>query len=404
MNDRIDLEALHYYLSYKYVPSPHTIYQGKQKQPLFDSSSLQFSPVLELAESQIIDRLDILFQQAVKNVLSDQPAIFLSGGIDSALIAAVASRLTERRIQTFNLVFAPDIETDKKRKDKEYARQLVVQFGTRHREGLLTLKSFQTGLPSVLQIIGEPYACNMSMYFICEFAREYVNTVIAGDWADELFGSYEDHKQAALHPEQAPSQIRYAASIFSDEDKQELYSEMIRQKAQAYSTREHLKHYFQNLSARDPVNRMLEGWFRSVFPDNTLMPVIKLSRAHGIEVRSPYADPELVDFVTKIPGHLKIREGETKYIMKQLALRYLPEKFVFREKEFFTPPLLSLATASESYIRSILSPVRLKKHGYFKEEYVAKLLDTFFKQPTEPLSYKIWTLAAFQVWYDVNAD
>jgi asparagine synthase (glutamine-hydrolysing) len=100
MDDRIDLEALHYYLSYKYVPSPHTIYRGKKKQPLFDASVLRFSPAHQLTEDELVDRLDELLRSAVSRVLPDPPALFLSGGIDSALIAAIASRVSDKPLRT----------------------------------------------------------------------------------------------------------------------------------------------------------------------------------------------------------------------------------------------------------------------------------------------------------------
>jgi asparagine synthase (glutamine-hydrolysing) len=121
---------------------------------------------------------------------------------------------------------------------------------------------------------------------------------------------------------------------------------------------------------------MLESWFHSVFPDNTLMPVIKLSQTHGVEVHSPYADAELIDFVTKIPGELTIREDETEYLMKQLALRYLPEVMIFREKEYYIPLLLSLAEHSEAYLRNLLSTERLNAHGFFQPDVVQGLIET----------------------------
>ncbi len=401
MTEQINLEALHYYLSYKYVPSPLTILEGKSKQPLFDAWRLRFSPSPDLSETQVIDRLDEILTGAVRRLLPRPPALFLSGGIDSAVIAAISSRLSDEPINTFNLVFAPEIETPRKRMDRECARDVARYLGTRHRETVLTLEKFQGALPAIIRAIGEPYACNVSMYFLCDFARRFINRALAGDWADELFGSYEDHRLAYLYPSEDPWRIRYASSVFTDEEKRELYSEPVRQMTEGLSTVEHLRGYFTNLTAKDPLNRMLEGWLRSVFPDNTLMPVIKLSRAHSLSIDSPYADPELVDFVVKIPGALKMKGGEAKYVLKKLALRYLPEEFVYREKEYFTPPLLSLAIASEEYIRGWLSLENLDRHGLFDKSYVLRSVDSFFGAPEEELSYRIWTLLAFQVWHAV---
>lgn len=399
MTGQINLEALHYYLSYKYVPSPLTILEGRAKRPLFDASRLRFSPSHDLSERQVVDRLDELLTNAVRKVLPRPPALFLSGGIDSAIIAAIASRITDEPIMTFNLVFAPEIETPKKRMDREAARNIARYLGTRHQETVLTLKRFQGAFPVIIRAIGEPYSCNVSMYFMCDFARHYITRALAGDWADELFGSYEDHRLAYARSSQDPWQIRYASSVFTDEEKRQLYSKRARRGTEGLSTLDHLRGYFENLTATDPLNRMLEGWLRSVFPDNTLMPVIKLSRVHSLSIESPYADSELVDFVVKIPGALKMKGGETKHVLKRLALRYLPEEFVYRKKEYFTPPLLSLAIGSEDYIRDWLSFDRLERHGLFDKDYVQRSVDSFFSEPEEALSYKLWTLLAFQVWH-----
>ena len=100
-----------------------------------------------------------------------------------------------------------------------------------------------------------------------------------------------------------------------------------------------MKGYFSDLSAQDPLNRVLEAEFNSFFPDQVLAFVDRLSMAHSLEVRTAFLDPEFVAFAAALPGRLKIRNGQTKYILKKAALRYLPEEAVLRQKEGFLMPV-----------------------------------------------------------------
>jgi asparagine synthase (glutamine-hydrolysing) len=129
--------------------------------------------------------------------------------------------------------------------------------------------------------------------------------------------------------------------------------------------------------------------------------VDRLSMAHSLEVRAPFLDSDFVAYAAKIPGELKIKNGETKYILKKAALRYLPEKMVFRKKEGFIMPFhIWLRDNLEDYVRSTLSNDRLNVHGFFNETYIQELLDDYFIRKKEHTN-KILSLLAFQVWYEL---
>jgi len=402
--NKINLEALHYYLSYRHVPSPLSIFEGVYKPPPIDLSSLRFSPVHTLSEEETVDKMDEILRRAIRKRLTDKVGFFTSGGIDSGIVTAIASEISDKPIKTFSLTYYEESETEGKRTDREYARWLSEIYKTEHHEEIISFDDFPRELPKIIRCIGEPFSGYVSVYLICRFAKQYVDAALTGDWPDELFGSYKAHRLAYQYPAEEPWRLRYSTLVFNDEEKRELYSKEVRQKTDKYSTLEHLKKYFHDLTAEDSLNRMLESEFRSFFPDHTFMSIDRLSRARSLEIRAPYSAPEFVDFAVKIPGQLKMKNGETKYILKQLALRYLPQGIVFRQKEGFVTPTLPLVRRLKDYVKSTLSPANLKKHSFFNIEYVQWLVDDFYGNGDEQQAYKLWNLVCFQVWYEIYVE
>lgn len=374
--------------------------QGVYKRPPIDLSHLTFSPSLTLSEEEIVDEMERLLRRAVGKRLSDNVACLTSGGVDSGIVTAMAAQLSDKPIKTFTLTYRGENETEGKRTDREYARWLSEICGTEHHEEMIGFDDFPVELPHILQQIGEPFSGYVSVHFISRFAKRFVATVMSGDWPDELFGSYKAHRMAFQNPLEEPWRIRYSLLVFNNEEKKELYSGSTYEEARNYSTLDWLKRYFRDLTAEDSLNRMLEDELRSFFPDHTYMSLDRLSRAHSLNIDSPYSDPEFVQLAARIPGHLKMKNGETKYILKKLAVRLLPKEIVYRKKDGFVAPTLPLVETLEEYVRMTLAPVSLMKHGLFNADYVQSLVDEFYRNGIEDRAYKIWTLVCFQVWYE----
>ena len=414
---KINFEALHHYLSYKHVPCPLSIFNGINQVP--PGSVLTFSPEknniqikkyweadfsprtkdINEAKSGLLERLE----EAVRlRLVSDVPVgFFLSGGLDSSLVVALAAK--ERKIKTFTLVY-PD-ESNGKSLDERSARMVSKKYGTEHFEEPIRFSYFPDELPKIISHFDEPFSGTTSTYFLSKLISKHVKVVVSGDGADELFGSYLSHRMATERGSQEQWKWRSNLFIFTDEEKSQLYSEEIPLLEQT-STSEHLKKYFNGLASMDPLNKILEAEFKSFLPDQVMTFVDRLSMAHSLEVRAPYLDYNFVDFVGGISGDLKIKDGETKYVLKQAALKYLPEEIVFRKKEGFVTPTMPLIGGIEDYVRDTLNSKSLKEHGLFKEEVVKGLLDNFYNKKNsreigEGLSYKILNLLSFQVWYDI---
>src|SRR4029453_2494584 len=181
-----------------------------------------------------------------------------------------------------------------------------------------------------------------------------------------MFGSYRSHRTAAgLHAASGAATDpdwawRSDLLVMSDEEKCALYAPDVRAALAGVSTRDHMRAAFASLSARDPLNRMLEAEFHGIFPDQVLTFVDRLSMAHSLEVRSAFLDTEVVEYVASLPGSLKIHNGETKYILKQAAARYFPEEMIRRPKEGFLMPVTEWVLGDlQPWVRATLSPERL---------------------------------------------
>jgi asparagine synthase (glutamine-hydrolysing) len=182
-----------------------------------------------------------------------------------------------------------------------------------------------------------------------------------------------------------------------------MYSPDVARGLEGVRTSEHVRRMFSGLTAQDPLNRVLEAEWNSILPDQVLAFVDRLSMAHSLEVRTAFLDTDLVSFVASLPGFLKIKNGETKYLLKQAARRYFPGDMVFRKKEGFLMPITQwLLGDLEGYVRDTLSPQRLGKHGLFRTGYVQGLVDGLYRNNSDYQAVnKVYSLLVFQEWYDL---
>lgn len=447
---RLNLEALHHFLSLKHVPHPLSIFEGIKalppghlltyrpgREPLVRRYwDLDFSGESESAgmtEEEITDRLLALLRQGVqRRLLSDVPVgFFLSGGVDSSLSTVLAAELSASKIKTFTLTYSQESTTEGKEEDRRWARWVADRYATEHYEETIQVTNFPDNLRCILTCFDEPYAGVVSTYFLSQLISQHVKVALSGDGADELFGSYLSHRLAfplanyqsylqtgdvrGLQP--FDQEVDFLAKlaepddwawrsklvVFSDAEKESLYALDSGLKAKTFSTRDRIRQDFSRLSARDPLNRILEAEFRTIFPDQVLAFIDRLSMAHSLEVRTAYLDTAFVSFVAGLPGRLKIKDGENKYLLKKLALKYFPPEMVYRKKEGFLMPITQwLLRDLEEYVRATLSPKRLSTHGLFRSEYVQELIDGLYQNHSDHhAANKVYSLLVFQEWYDL---
>jgi asparagine synthase (glutamine-hydrolysing) len=445
----INLDALHHFLSLKHVPHPLSIFKGVSILP--PAHRLVFEPGRPLrierywevsfevcgdseplTEASMIDRFLELFRQGVsRRLMADVPiGFFLSGGLDSSLSTALAAELSPCRIKTFTLAYANESTTPGKEADRRWARWVAEKYGTEHHEETIEFSNFPENLRRILTCFDEPFAGVVSSYFLSQLIARHVKVALAGDGADELFGSYLSHRLAqplanyARYVETGDRDLirpfddrpEYLASlagedwewrarllVYSEEEKRALYAPDVAAALGAASTRELVHDTFASLTSTDPLNRVLEAEFRTIFPDQVLTYVDRLSMAHSLEVRTAYLDTDVVEFVAGLPGRVKIKHGDTKYLLKQVALRFFPAEMVNRPKEGFLMPVTQwFLNDLQDYVRATLSPDRLAGHGFFRQEEVNRLIDRLYQPGSDHTQVnKVLALVVFQEWYEL---
>jgi asparagine synthase (glutamine-hydrolysing) len=421
---RLNLHALHHYLSYKHVPHPLTIFEDLNILPpahrlVFEAGAparverywqLSFAPGEEriVDEEEIVDELIARLKPAVaRRLVSDVPVgFFLSGGIDSSLVTALAAETAGVRIKTFTLTYEDSSTTPGKEQDRRWARWTAERFGTDHQEETITCADYPSAMRKILRAFDEPFAGVVSTYFLAEAMARHVKVAVSGDGADELFGSYRSHRMAfAKAQEGSEPDWQWRANLFvlSEEEKRELYAPAVRDALADTSTALHLRRAFDHLTARDALNRILEAEFGGIFPDQVLTFIDRLSMAHALEVRSPFLDTGMVEFVASLPGRLKICHGETKHLLKKAALRYFPEEMIRRPKEGFLMPITSWVIGHlQPWVRETLSPERLRLHGLFDSAQVQRLIDQLREPGADYIAVnRVLVLAIFQEWYEL---
>ena len=391
---------------------------------------------LENTEKELVDLLDKILLKAVKRqMLSDVPiGFFLSGGLDSSLIVAMAkSMYPDKSFECYTIdTNLKDTEgfTDDLHYAKLVAKHLDVNLNIVN-ANIDILESFD----KVIYHLDEPQAdaAPINVYNICKEARkDGIKVLIGGTAGDDLFSGYRRHQ--ALKIEKYFSNIpksfrkgikkvisnldkrtsigrrlnKLAANLEKDNEERLMgYFSWLEEKRLKGLFRDNkdldLFKYFKDLNKLipneiSPLNKMLFWELNTFLVDHNLNYTDKLSMAVGVEVRVPFLDKELVEFSTKIPPNLKLKGKETKYILKKVAERYLPKEVIYRPKTGFGAPVREWITNDmENLINDYLSEENIKNRGYLNYDKVVELIDDNKKGKIDA-SYPIWSLLAIESW------
>jgi asparagine synthase (glutamine-hydrolysing) len=442
---RLNPIAIHHFLSYKHVPGPDTAFEGIKtlgpahaltwsardgvRLSTYWSLSWRPDPLWDrMDEREIALRVVAALREGVRRrLVSDVPiGFYLSGGLDSGLSTALAATLSAGRIKTFTLTYDAESTTPGKDEDQRWARAVAARYGTDHHEERLSAGSFAEEFPKILRHFDQPFSGVVSPFFLSRLIGRHVRVALSGDGADELFGSYLSHRLAPviadyvergrmsldrsslrdspalieMIADRDPAVWRARLAVFSEKDKRALYTPDFAAAVGAVSSDAHLAGYFVDGTAADPLNRVLEAEFRGIFPDQVLAFVDRLSMAHSLETRTAYLDRDFVEVAASLPGHLKVRDGETKYILKRAAAPYLPADLIDRPKEGFVMPVNQwLMGGLRSFTERALHPERVRVAGIVKPEAVSALVARFHGGDTA-LATRVLSLIALHVWWE----
>ena len=379
----IDTNSLNLFLRYRFTPSPHTILKGVKKlapgtkivaengqcrvERWYRFKPQPFAPPKTVDQAQ--EELLELYKAAIKRqLISDVPVgLLLSGGIDSGLLLALMN-LNGKNWATYTVGYGSSFADDELADAAETARVL----GSKHNEITITRSTFEETLPRIVESLEEPIAASsiVPMYFVCQRARQDVKVALVGQGPDELFGGYRRHlgvRYGAMWAGlpawmRTPISSTVSALPRNETLKRGVYSLAITNRLKRYQhvlsllPGEQVEGLFQDgLLPPDAGDAILQSWndleplmaetdelgglqfleVRSTLPDELLMYADKLSMAHGLELRVPFVDKEIVEYVERLPANLKVRNGSRKWLHRRVCRSFLPEEIVKRPKRGF---------------------------------------------------------------------
>jgi len=379
----IDIESLNLFLRYRYTPSPRTIFKGISKlapgtclivenntcnthrwwkyKPVVKKSAIKINEVKE-------ELLDLYKKSMKRHLISDVPVgLLLSGGLDSAMLLGLMNEYG-KSWDTFTVGYGKNFADD----ELDDAARTASLLGASNGQVHIDKQDFEDSLPQVISFLEEPIASAsiIPMFFVCKHARERVKVALIGQGPDELYGGYKRHlgvmygKYWRAIPQPVRNQLkRILGSIPRAESiKRGLYSLDVSDRMQRYqqvfsiNTEDVVDGLFHEGHLRDHAGDIiLDCWedlselmeqtdelggfqfleIRSSLPDELLMYADKLSMAHSLELRVPYLDKEIVEYVETLPESLKIRCGNQKWIHREICKKYLPAEIVNRKKRAF---------------------------------------------------------------------
>jgi asparagine synthase (glutamine-hydrolysing) len=446
----LDPGGLARYLFYEYIPAPYSIWRSMRKLPrahvlVWEAGESRLSrywepPLPSGVRPDFADSADRFwedFRDAVaRHRRSDVPlGVFLSGGVDSSSVAAALCEVEPARgVRTFSIGFE-DPSFDESRHARAVARHL----GTDHHERTFSIATAYELLPEVTGWLDEPFgdASILPTHLLSRFAREEVTVVLGGDGADELLAGYPtfaaERAAGIFRRLPRPAQALAGAAVgrlpvdhgnFSLDFRLKQFLRGAAEPLPLAHQRwlgsfsgseianlmvdgdpidieaEHLRRALAVDGGPDALSRSLALYQDTYLPEDILTKVDRASMACSLEVRAPFLDADLVDWVQTLPPSFKFGRGQTKRLLKQAAARRLPASILERPKKGFGIPVARwLRGPLAPLMERLLERHRLERQGIFRPEPVARLISEHqagVRDHRKPL----WTMLMFQLWHD----
>ena len=453
----IDNESLELFFALNFIPTPKSIYQNIYKLPaghILDISlknknyeireywSLRKND-FNLSYDETIEKTEFQIEETVKNqMISDVPiGSFLSGGIDSSLVTYYMQKNSTKKIKTFTIGF-DDAAYD----ESMHAKKVSNFLGTDHHEILINDSSFVETIPKLNKIYSEPFADSSQVisYLISKKAKEDVTVILSGDGGDESFAGYNRYLIAEklfnllnnnpyifkivlplifkLIPINAidnlnsitkkfinskylvnnlSERIDKLRNTFNSKTNNEIYKSMITRKNQNLfnfkNTNFNLLEKFLKLDIKN-VDDIIYKDIQFYLPDDIMCKVDRSSMESSLETRMPLADFKLIENSYSIDNKFKLRNNDSKHILKKIMYNHIPKKIMDRPKMGFEVPLAKLLRSSLlDWAESLLNKNQLINYGFFNHKEIIKLWN-LHKSGKGNYHYHLWSILIFMSW------
>lgn len=449
----ISKEGINLYFQYGYIPQPYTIFenvyklesghclkidlvnQAIQKNCYWNVFDYYRKEKIKLTESEAIVKCESLLSSACEyRMIADVPVgVFLSGGYDSSIVAALLQRNNSKKLKTFTIGFK-----EKSYNEAAYAKDISNYLGTEHTEYYCTSDDALNILPLLPDICDEPFAdpSIIPTILVSRLAKKDVTVSLSADGGDELFAGYDKYTgikkkidifniipnmaypgiRKILETKLAHKAFEYAgytdvnnrlfrlAQMIGQDEVRILKSASI-----IFSDLE-LNHL---LGGADEIytgfdDRLNSNWldnllaidYKTYQVDDILFKVDRATMSCSLEGREPLLDHRLIEFVARLEPELKIKNGDRKYILKKIAHKYIPQSLLDRPKQGFGIPLSEwLGGQLKSYVSYYLNPKRIAESGILNPVFVDSLCRDYYSGNINKVNFKkIWVLLMFEMW------
>lgn len=439
------LELTVSYLTSRQIPPPQPYWSAQTSAQQGVKNQLTFS-----GDVDATDALERVLQESIRGqMVADVPlGAFLSGGVDSsavvALMQAEAKRTGSGSVKTFSIGF-----DDPAYDEAPYAKAVAKHLGTEHTELYVQPSDSLAVIPRLPEIFDEPFADSSQIptFLVAQMTRQHVTVALSGDAGDELFCGYNRYFLAARlwdklsyipHPVRAAAgqlassipvkwwnsvygpvsgllpmkyrvanagdKIHKAARVLADPSANKLYMSLV----------SHWDPSSVLLEAREPVTQLTLPWPElptlmeqmmlldtvSYLPDDILTKVDRAAMAVSLETRVPFLDHRVFEFAWRLPMHYKVRDGQGKWLLRQVLYRHVPKALIERPKMGFGIPLDAwLRGPLREWAEELIDPIRLRQEGFFDAQVVRRTWDEH-QSGKRNWAYHLWDILMFQAWLD----
>ncbi len=449
---RVSARAIDAYLTYQAVPAPMSVWEGVNTLPpahwlTFDANTgrctvqrywdVSYAAKTPMHEEEILGEVERIARRSVRDrLVADRTVgIFLSGGVDSSLITALAMEEAATPIEAVAVGF-DDQEFD----ERPFARRVAEHLGVALHERVLR-PDVVAELPEIVWQYGQPLAdvSIVPSHDLSRVSRDVMVVALNGDGGDELFGGYTRPmvaRAAAPYRRFVPAAVRRAAdgalhwkmsgplkraALLARAGRAEAletftYDRGFREfRAAAYAPAflaelgtfdpdALYREVWARADGRDDVDRALYGDFSTYFPDQLLAKADVSTMAHSLEARSPLLDTEMIEFAATIPTAIRLRGWETKHLLKRLAAKFVPRDVLYRRKRGFVMPASRwLRGALAPHLRAALDTDVFHDRGWVRPEFTRRLLHEHLGG-TRDWGDQLFTLLVLEIWARLAVD
>jgi asparagine synthase (glutamine-hydrolysing) len=440
-------DALDAYLTLLYIPAPGTIYRGIHKLPpahvlVAERGAVRVSRYWDLEftgdgdarrEEDYLEELDAHLREAVRlRMISDVPlGAFLSGGIDSSTVVAYMVEASDAPPVTISVGFAHQA-FDEVEHAETVARHLGCEF-----HALTADPRVEELLPKLAWHFDEPFADSSAVptYYVSKAARQLVTVALSGDGGDELWAGYARHRvehweqrvrgalgpaarvagwlgqalplsvkgarslrHLAANPDQAYA-LKHAYGMFEPDAKARLYSGDFRRRVNGHDAFASFRDAYRACSSLDPLDRSMYVDARTYMIDDVLTKVDRMSMAVSLEAREPLLDHKLLEFAARVPASLKLKDGQSKYLLRRVLDKRVPRSIIERKKSGFAAPIGEWLNGPLAPMATeLLLDGRLRDRGIFNAGEVSRLW-TEHRGGQADHRHRLWQLIMLELWF-----